>query len=261
MATVGLWAIVVVVAAAAVYAAYGVLLYVNQRGMMYLPTPEVTADHAAVIRLASDGETVKIWRLGEVPDARHALLYFGGNAEDVALNIPTFSAWFPDHTMYLGNYRGYGGSTGAPSEAGLVADALALYDYARARHGRISLIGRSLGSGVAAQVAAQREVHKLVLVTPFDSALNVARQLFPLFPVAWLLKDHYDTTGRVSQISAPLLVVIAAEDGIIPRARSDALAGAFPAGQITVRVFEDANHNNIAEAAGYADALRGFVNE
>lgn len=252
--------------AAGVYAAFCLLLYVSQRNMMYLPTAETEleteaeAEYTAVIRLSNDGETLKIWRLGEGADA---VVYFGGNAEDVAWNIPAFSAWLPDHSVYLANYRGYGGSSGTPTEAGLLADALALYDYLERAHpgGKISLIGRSLGSAVAAAVAAQRETHRLVLVTPFDSALNVARELFPIIPVALLLKDRYDTAARVHAISAPTLLIIAARDAIIPRSRSDALADAFPAAQLTITVLAEAGHNDINDAAGYGEALTEFLNQ
>ena len=250
-----IWAIAAVVG---VYAAFCLLLYAKQRQMMYLPTAETEAANAAIIRLSSGAEILKIWRLGDGPDA---LVYFGGNAEDVALNIPAFSAWFPGQTIYLANYRGYGGSTGAPSEAGLFDDALALYDFIRPDHRKISLIGRSLGSAVAAYVASRRETHKLALVTPFDSALNLARGMFPWFPVVLLLKDRYNTAGRVDKISAPVLVIIAAQDKIVPRHRSNALAAAFPDGQITVSVIEEAGHSDINDTEEYEEALTAFLNE
>jgi len=268
-----MWTAGALAVGAAVYAAFGFGLYANQRRMMYFPTsetPDELVPGAAVERLpvavAESGESdgaaasLKIWRIG-ASDAAQALLYFGGNAEDVAWNVPAFAAAFPGRAVYLPNYRGYGGSSGAPNEAALFADALALYDHARARHDGIALIGRSLGSAVAAHVAAERAVDKLVLITPFDSALNVARGMFPLFPVALLLKDRYDTAGRVADISAPVRVIIAGRDRVIPRRRSEALVRAFPAAQVSVRVLEQANHHNISEAAGYAEALVGFVND
>jgi len=187
------------------------------------------------------------------------VVYFGGNAEDVAWNVPVFAMQFPARAVYLPNYRGYGGSSGAPSEAALFADALAVYDLARARHGEVAVIGRSLGSAVAAHVAAERSVAAAALITPFDSALNVARGMFPWFPVAWLLKDQYDSAARAADITAPVLIVIAGRDRVIAGRRSAALARAFPTAQVTVREFPDANHHDIGEAAGYAAALTGFI--
>ncbi|MDD9821853.1 MAG: alpha/beta hydrolase [Gammaproteobacteria bacterium] len=271
-----MWAAGALAVAAAAYAAFGVGLYVNQRRMMYFPTVETPAalvPGAPVEWLpVAAGDTVadagagestpaarlKIWRIG-APDAAQAVLYFGGNAEDVSWNVPAFAAAFPGRAVYLPNYRGYGGSGGAPSQAALFADALALYDRARARHDTVALVGRSLGSAVAAHVAAERAAAKLALITPFDSALNVARGMFPLFPVALLLKDRYDTASRVADIKAPVLVVIAGRDRVIPRRRSEALARAFPAAQVQVREFPAANHHDISEAAGYAPALAGFI--
>lgn len=261
-----MWAAGALAVGAAVYAAFGFGLYANQRRMMYFPTtetPDSLVPGAVVERLpvaaADAGASLKIWRIGAV-DAPAAVIYFGGNAEDVAWNVPAFAAAFPGRAVYLPNYRGYGGSSGAPNEAALLKDALALYDHARARHETIALIGRSLGSAVAAHVAAERAVDKLALITPFDSALNVARGMFPLFPVSLLLKDRYDSAARVADIAAPVLILIAARDRVIVRRRSDALARAFPAAQVSVRVFADANHHNISETAGYAEALAGFVN-
>jgi len=248
----------VIAIAVVIYTAICLLLYASQRNMMYLPTPEVTAVNADSFRLESDGEKLKIWRFGAGPDA---LVYFGGNAEDVAWNIPAFSAYFPNHTNYLVNYRGYGGSSGSPSEAGLFKDALALFDNLRVQHGKISVIGRSLGGGVAAYVASRRDVHKLVLVTPFDSALNMARKLYPLFPVTLLLKDQYDTAGLAGKISAPVLVIIAGQDGIVPRSRSDALVEAFHADQISLTVLENVGHNSIDDSPGYTAALSAFLND
>ena len=270
-----MWAAGALAVAAAAYAAFGVGLYVNQRRMMYFPTVETPAAlvpgatvewlpvaAADTVADAGAGEStharLKIWRIG-APDAAQAVLYFGGNAEDVSWNVPAFAAAFPGRAVYLPNYRGYGGSGGAPSQAALFADALALYDRARARHASVALIGRSLGSAVAAHVAAERAAEKLALITPFDSALNVARGMFPLFPVALLLRDRYDTAARVADIEAPVLVVIAGRDRVIPRRRSEALARAFPATQVQVREFPDANHHDISEAAGYAQALAGFI--
>ena len=255
MRVLGMWALL---AAAAVYAALCLFLYGNQRKMLYHPTAAVAAEGATSFQLAAAGESLKIWRFGDGADA---LLYFGGNAEDVAWNISAFRARFPDHTVYLANYRGYGGSTGAPTEAGLLHDALALYDIVRPRHRNLSLIGRSLGSAVAAHVAARREVQKLALVTPFDSVLNLAKKMFPVFPVALLLKDHYNTAARAPDITAPVLVVIAGNDKVIPRNRTDALIKTFPASQVTVTLINEANHSNIDTADGYMEALVAFFDK
>ncbi|MFQ6005077.1 MAG: alpha/beta hydrolase [Woeseia sp.] len=248
----------VVSVALLIYVGFCVFLYATQRRAIYYPTPEVHVPDATDVRLENDGQTLKIWRVAGA-DALHAIIYFGGNAEDVSGNIPQFRSIFPGHTVYLVNYRGYGGSTGSPTEAGLYDDALAVFDELRSRYKGISVIGRSLGSAVATYLASLRDIDRLVLVTPFDSIENVARRALPILPVALLIKDRFDSAGHVPNIDAPVLVLIAENDEVIPRRHSDALAGAFPSAQIKVEIIEDAGHNTIGMYPRYANALSTFL--
>jgi len=247
------------VIAAVVYLGLCAWVYATQRAQIYFPTPESHTSDAQALWLESQGERLKIW---EVPRASsRALIYFGGNAEDVAGNIADFSASFPDHSLYLVNYRGYGGSAGRPSEAGLFADALAVYDLVRREHTDIAVMGRSLGSGVAVQLASARPVGRLVLVTAFDSLVNVARHHFRWFPVGLLMRDRYESASRAHEVKAPTLVVIAAEDEIIPRARSEALAAAFAPGHARVVVVPGVGHNTLDWSPAYLEAVRGFLDQ
>jgi pimeloyl-ACP methyl ester carboxylesterase len=224
---------------------------------MYFPARETEAPGAAALRVEVDGARLKVWAVERAgPDA---LLYFGGNAEDVAANVAPFSAALPARSLYLVNYRGYGGSTGSPSEPALVADAVALYDRLHARHANLCVMGRSLGSGVAMQLAAARPVACLVLVTPFDSLLNVARHHFRWLPVGLLLLDRYDSASRAGSVTARTLVVIAEEDEIVLRERSDALVAALPPGRTEVLVLEQAGHNDLDAAAEYLVRLQRFL--
>lgn len=247
------WVVSIIVLA---YAGIAALLYISQRSLLYMPTPENTAFDEESIRLQSGGEKIKIWRIGS---GTNALVYFGGNAEDVAWNIPEFRQYFPGHTVYLVNYRGYGGSTGKTTESGLVEDALNIYDMVRRNHEKISIMGRSLGSLVAVQLAAERKLHRLVLITPFDSVLNMAKDIYPIFPVSFLLKDKFDAAARLNEIRAPVLILVAEKDGIIPRERTNAVIDAMPANQVTVRIIEHATHNDIQNSASYTDALISFI--
>ncbi len=179
----------------------------------------------------------------------------------MAGNIADFRSFFPRHDVYLANYRGYGGSSGSPSEAGLYKDALAIFDEIRSRYTSISVIGRSLGSGVATYLATQRNIDRLILVTPFDSIENVARKALPILPVSLLLKDKFDSAGRVADIHAPVLIVIAENDEVISRQHSDVLAGAFPDSQVTVEVIPDTGHNTIGMSPRYASVLSMFLAE
>jgi fermentation-respiration switch protein FrsA (DUF1100 family) len=238
------------------YCAICLIFYVQQRRLLYLPTPESSPPGATAMRLPVAQATLKIWQLH--PQATSALIYFGGNAEEVAGNLPDFDAAFPDRAIYLVNYRGYGGSTGSPSEAALVADAQAVFDWVRTRHEHIAVMGRSLGTGVASALAASRPVERLVLVTPFDSIVNVAGDHFRWLPVRWILKDRFDSLLRMASLRVPVLILVAEHDEVIFRQRSDALIAAVPAKNLRTVVVPQATHNDIESFPEYLPAIRDF---
>jgi pimeloyl-ACP methyl ester carboxylesterase len=244
---------------AIVYLGFCAYVYATQRSMIYFPTAASPAPGAEIVPLESGGETLRIVTITR-PGPR-ALIYFGGNAEDVALNVDSLSLAIPEYSLYLVNYRGYGGSTGRPTEAGLFSDALEVYDHVRARHPQTSVLGRSLGSGVAVYLASERPVDRLVLVTPFDSLANVARTHLPVLPAGLLLKDRYESANRAPAVTAPVLTVIAENDEIIPRARSNALVDAFRPGQVRVAVIDDVRHNTLDTAPEYLASVGAFLAE
>jgi pimeloyl-ACP methyl ester carboxylesterase len=246
--------------AAAFAVAYALLcgwMYATQRSQMYFPTPPSAAAQAQEWWVESAGERIKVWVVSRPGPA--ALLYFGGNAEDVAGTVESLRQGIPDRSLYLVNYRGYGGSTGRPTEAGLREDAIAIYDAVRRRHAEVAVMGRSLGSGIAVQVASVRPVERVVLVTPFDSLANVAATHFPWLPVRTLLKDRYDSAARAGDVRAPVLMVIAAGDEIVPRRRSEALAAAFRPGQAEVVIVPDVGHNTLDLSSDYLQLVRRFL--
>ena len=247
---------------ATVAIAYGVLcawVFVTQRGQIYFPTPVSAAPGVEVLWVESQGERIKVWTVPR-PGGR-ALLYFGGNAEDVAGNVYLFAEAFPDRSLYLVNYRGYGGSSGRPSESGLVADALAVFDRVQRQHAEVAVMGRSLGSGIAVQLAAVRPVERLVLVTAFDSLVNVAREYFRWLPVGLLMRDRFESARRAAEVSTPVLMVIAGEDEIIPRERSKALAAAFQPAQVSVVVVPAVGHNTLDVSPLYLRTVAAFLAE
>lgn len=241
----------------AAYVALCLLLFLGQRSQIYFPVPESDYPDAVAMRLPVDGAVLKIWAVPR-PGPR-ALVYFGGNAEDVARSIPGFAAAFPGHSLYLVNYRGYGGSGGSPSEAALVADAAAIFDHLQPRHPEISVIGRSLGSGVAARLASVRDVRRLVLVTPFDSLARVAAGHFRWLPVGLLMRDRYESASRAPAIRAPVLAIVAGADEIIPRERSEALIAAFPPAQVELLRLEGLSHNDVGSSPQYLARMAEFL--
>jgi hypothetical protein len=249
--------LVLITIALVVYAAICGALYVLQRSLMYFPTPESHSSRVEALSIATDGAVLKVWRVAGA-NAR-ALIYFGGNAEDVAANIAPFAAAFPDTAIYLVNYRSYGGSTGSPSEGALLADAEIVFDRVRAEHERVVVVGRSLGSGVAVHLAAVRDVSKLALVTPYDSILRIAQRQLPFMPVSWLLKDTFDSLAKAPRVRAPVLVLLAELDRVIPRDHSERLVAAFAPGQVEVRTIAGTNHDSISDEHEYGRALAAFL--
>jgi pimeloyl-ACP methyl ester carboxylesterase len=246
--------------AALLYAAACAALYFNQRSLIYFPVPGAGAPGADRVTVENEGESLHIWHVGSgTPGTRQAIVYFGGNAEDVAQNIPLFKTIFAQTPVYLVNYRGYGGSTGSPSEQALFADALAVFDYVHAKHADVSVIGRSLGSGVAVYVAAMRDVKKMVLITPYDSLENVARAVYPAFPISLLLKDKFASNTRIGGLKIPVLFILAENDNVVPRANSEALIALFPATQATVATIPGTTHHSIEVPDLFAESLRSFL--
>lgn len=236
------------------YAAACLALFLLQRSLIYFPPAAAAYLAPKTSTLAVPGARLLV---SERPLAgRQALLYFGGNAEDVSASLPLLDRAFPQHALYLLHYRGFAGSSGKPSEQALVADALALYDRIAREHQEIVVVGRSLGSSVAVQLAAQRQVARLVLVTPFASLADLAASQFPYFPVRWLLRDAYASAEYAPHISAPTLILAAGQDEIIPAASTRLLATRFPQGVASLRVIEGAGHNSISDGPDYIAALK-----
>ena len=232
------------------------MLFLAQRSMLYFPTPK-SGDYPS-IQIESEGETLQV--LTQTSTSADAIILFGGNADDVSNYHSSFANAFPEKNVFLVNYRGYGGSTGTPSEAALFADALAVYDHVRDRFQNITVIGRSLGTGVAVYLASVRNVDRLILITPYDSIENVAQSHFPIFPIGILLKDKFDSASRVKSVSARTLVLIAEHDKTIPRRNTDALVREFPPEQVVVKTLVGKTHDSITSGPDYLQHCREFLN-
>ncbi|MFC4311305.1 alpha/beta hydrolase [Steroidobacter flavus] len=239
---------------AVVYVGLCAALFFAQRSFLYYPQPRPRGETSATLPLSVDGAELVI--SVRPHDGPNAIVYFGGNGEDVTFNLPSFSEAFPNHSLYLMNYRGYGGSSGAPTEAGLSQDALALFDYVHARHPNVIVMGRSLGSGVAIRLASQRPASGLVLITPYSSIAELGARQFPMFPVKWLMRDRYESWRYAPLIEVPTLFVVAEHDEIIPRASTDDLYAHFRAGIATLRVIPGVGHNTVSATPMYAKTLQ-----
>ncbi|MDD2450586.1 MAG: alpha/beta fold hydrolase [Sulfurovum sp.] len=240
-----------------VYMIGGVLLYIFQSSFIYYPTPAVKHPFPEKTFIL-DGETIRVITLNE--GKSKAMIYFGGNGESVAYSAEDFYENFPGYTVYLVNYRGYGGSSGRPTQAGLFSDAMAIYDKIKNDHQQIIAIGRSLGSGVAVYLASQREVEKLVLITPFESLQSVAQEIYPIFPMSLILKESYRSIAYAEKVSAKkTLVLIAEDDRITPPHHAYKLASCFVQKDIRIQVIEGKGHNTISHDQHYYTLLKAFI--
>jgi pimeloyl-ACP methyl ester carboxylesterase len=177
----------------------------------------------------------------------------------VQVNRERFSRWFPQHTVYLMAYRGFGASEGEPTEAGITSDALALFDHVRLLHPEmgIDVIGRSLGSGVAAHVAARRPVRRLALVTPYDTLADVGQAHYRWLPVHLLARERYDSISNLASYDGPILVVRAGQDTVIPPANTQRLINSLPRPPKVLEL-RTADHSSIAFAPALARTMKLF---
>jgi len=228
-------------------------LAVFQRRFIYFPTPVVDVSHPDDFTLERDGVRLKI--SAKAYPGPGAVIYFGGNAEDVSRSLEPLAKAFPDRALYLMHYRGYGGSTGQPTEQSLVADGMALFDCAAKVHPNVVIVGRSLGSGVAVQVAAARPAQRLVLVTPFDSLVALGQAQFPVFPVGLLMRDRFESWRVAPKVSVPTRMLAAESDEVIPRASTERLLNSFIPGTAMMITIPGVGHNTISAHPGY---LRGL---
>jgi uncharacterized protein len=208
-------------------------LYLFQRDLQYFPSRQDPAPEAlgltGVERLAlstPDGETLVLWFSPAAP-GRPTVLFFHGNAGSMPDRADRLAFY---QRRGLGaaflSYRGYGGSTGQPTERGLLIDARTAYDHLLGLGipaGSIVLVGESLGTGVAVQTAAAVPVAAVILEAPFTAAVDIAARTYPWVPVRWLMKDQFRSRTHIADIRAPLLILHGEADRVIPFSFGQAL--------------------------------------
>lgn len=193
-------------------------------------------------------------------NSRIAILGFAGNASNAAEIAVFLGTVYPEHAVIAFHYRGYQPSGGQPSAAALVEDAPLLYDLARERlkPKQMVAVGISIGSGVAAGLAAKRPLDGLILVTPFDSLEAVARQRFPWLPVPWLIRHELSSAKWLARVPVPVAIIAAEQDGVVPPARTAALAAAV-SGLVRNVIIPATRHNDIAFHPVFREEMRAAL--
>lgn len=250
------------------YLAYVALLYLAQRQFLFHPrsahpSPAVAGlpeAEEAVIKTA-DGEHVIVWHVPPRGD-KPIVIYFHGNAEIVASRAAQHRELTPRGIGLVAlSYRGYMGSTGSPTEEGLLHDAEAAYRFATSRYPSSPVVvwGHSLGSGVAVALAARHPVTKVILEAPFSSTVDVAAQLFPLVPVRWLMHDQFRSDRRIDAVRAPVLIMHGAQDLVVPIGLGERLFMLAREPKRFVR-FPNGGHDDLDRHGAGAEARR-FIEE
>lgn len=259
----------------AVYAAMGGYLYVFQSRYLYfpdMPSRQVDATPADIglafdaVRLqTADGETLDGWFV-PAPGSRATVLYLHGNGGNIAHRLDPISVF---HRLRLSvlifDYRGYGASTGKPTEEGTYQDALAAWDYLTAQRGvtptRIILFGESLGGSVAAWLSARRTPAALVLYATFTSVPDLAQELYPVFPARWLARYRYDTHAALDSVDCPVLILHSPDDEIVPFGHGRALYAAAPQPKRLVELRGGHNDALLVSREVYARGLDDWLGE
>ena len=254
--------------AAIVFGGMIAFMYLMQRLLMYHPEQQRTPPAEAglpeaqeVVLDTADGEKVIVWHVPP-KEGRPLVIYFHGNGGALRHRADRFHALAGDGTGVVAlSYRGYGGSTGSPSEEGLIADAQAAYAFAVARvpAERIVVWGESLGSGVAVALASTQLIGRLVLEAPFTSAADVGARVYWFLPVQLLMKDPFCSDARIGRVTAPLLVLHGALDNVVPIALGERLFARANEPKRFVR-FPNGGHNDL-DRHGAFKAVQAFIGQ
>jgi len=212
---------------------------------------------------AQNNHTLHGWLIKKDLQKYPSIIYFGGNAEEVSLNIEDFINNLPVNFMLI-NYRGYGLSSGSPSEKKLFADAEKIYDYAvntlQLNPEKIFTMGRSLGTGVAAYLAVKKNLPKTVLITPYTSIEEAAKIHFPNLIVNFFLTDHFKTDLLIKDYKNTVYVIAAADDEVIPAKLAKKLYDQIDC-RSELTIIQKAGHNTISNFSEYWRVLRRAVLE
>lgn len=255
------------------YAAVCALLYFNQDDLLFHPQPTSKQEVAEILKSYPEFDTLSF----VMKDANRTcayiskdtitkklplVIYFGGNAEEVS-HLADFKKYFPNTIMVLMNYRSFGLSQGNISEQTMFSDALEVYDKLvtnpEVDAKNIIIMGRSIGTGVATYVSSQRKVNATILITPYESIIDVAQEKYPFVPISLLIKHRFESDKYAPSISSPMLALISSNDQVIPKHHAYKLKDAWKGKTEALEVNED--HNSIMNNEEVWKKIEAFVKE
>lgn len=256
----------------AVLAGYGslcALTWLRQDGLIYFPdrTVRVTPSDMGLTYedlelTTADGERIHAWHIPAADPQAPWLLFCHGNAGNLSNRVERAMVLNRmGVNLLLFDYRGYGRSSGVPSEAGLTRDAQACWNWIRERTGpeRIVVMGESLGGGVASALAAENRPAGLILESTFTSAVDLGAELYPWLPVRMLSRNRFDTRSRLPRVGCPVLVLHSPEDETIPYAHGRALFEAASEPKQFADLVGGHNVGTLAQGPAYVATVSDFV--
>jgi uncharacterized protein len=241
----------------ALYGMQRSLLYGSETNRMGLTPAEAGLGEAQSLTLTTaDGEQLSAWFVAPIDDGKPVYLYFHGKDGSLRQRVRQIQAMSLGGMGVLAiDYRGFGASTGTPTETGLYRDSETAYQWLRGRvePGRIVIVGESLGTGVAVWLAAQKPAAALILKAPFTSAVDIAAERYPFVPVHWFMKDQFHSDQWISHVHIPVLVQHGERDTIVPVNYGKQLF-ALANSPKQIRLYPDAGHSNLSRYGADADA-------
>ncbi|MBJ7309772.1 alpha/beta hydrolase [Rugamonas sp. CCM 8940] len=245
----------------------------NQRRLVFNPTVKreverpLSSGHRTrpIVLRSKDGTRLSGWLMTPAALGPHpGVVYFGGRSEEVSWVARDAGKLFPGMAVLAVNYRGYGDSHGDPAEHHMVDDGRMLYDWLGQHHHvdprRIAVVGRSLGSGVAVQVALERDAHSIVLITPYDSLLAIAKRRFRALPIEYVLRHRFESVKYAAALMAPTYVLRAASDDIVPHSHTDQLVARL--GRLHAdETVPDSDHLNIPYLDSTQTRIANFLSQ
>lgn len=259
------------IASLSLYVLICCLLYIFQDALLFHPRPNTKAQITSFLQHYPKADTISFgmsdlnnivaYILKDTGSAKQPLIiYFGGNAEEVS-HVASKKEYFPHATLVLVNYRGYGQSSGSPSEKNMFSDALDIYDHLIKRTDidpeKIVVVGRSIGTGVATFLASKRPLKAVVLITPYESMSAVASEKYPFLPINLLIKHPFESKKYAKGINAPVLALIATHDAVIPKQHAYKLLESWQGK--TYFLETDADHNSIMNNEATWQRIEEFV--
>jgi len=253
------------------YATVCALLYFNQDDLLFHPQPNTPKEVSEILNKYPEFDTLSF----VMKDANRTcgyiskdtitkklplVLYFGGNAEEVS-HLAEKQIYFPNTIMVLMNYRSFGLSQGKISEQTMFSDALEVYDKMvtnpEVDANNVIIMGRSIGTGVATFVSSQRKVNATVLITPYESIIDVAQEKYPFVPIGLFIKHPFKSKEYATTITSPVLALIAKKDDVIPPHHAYNLVKAWKGRTEALEVNED--HSTIMKNEDVWKRIEGFV--